>query len=230
MHPDLVLISNLWSCDSTIDRLKAEYEALVSASNTTAAALAELEKKLTENTQLLDTLKTRERSCTRELEENQQRRQTTQRMIDTGSTPNYAASERQLAQTAAIIDRLETQLLELMDEKESAEKERKALEKERQQAQINREKAVKAKAEREPKLRAEMTEVIAKKEVASQEMPFTYRGHYQELRRKKRAALVNVEGEICQSCHMIVPAQRVVETRMARAVHTCPGCLGYLLP
>lgn len=57
MHPDLVLISNLWSCDSSIDRLKAEYEALVAANTSTAAALAELDKKLGENAQLLEALK-----------------------------------------------------------------------------------------------------------------------------------------------------------------------------
>lgn len=92
-------------------------------------------------------------------------------MIDTGTTPNYAASEKQLAQTAINIDRLETQLLELMDEKEAAEKEKKALEIEKKQATSAREKAVKTKAEREPKLRAEMAEVLAKRKALPMKCP-----------------------------------------------------------
>ena len=230
MHPDLVLISNLWSCDSTIDRLKAEYEALVAANATTTTALAEAEKKLAENTSRLDGIRSQERTKTREMEEYQQRRVSTQRMIDTGTTPNYAASEKQLAQTIQIIDGLETELLELMEQREAAEKEQKALIKEREQAVAAREKAARAKIEREPGLRAEMAAILPKKEEAAKAMPAEYRNHYAELRRKKRVALVNVDGEICQSCSMAVPPQRIVETRMLRAVHTCPGCQGYLLP
>lgn len=230
MHPDLVLISNVWSCDSTIDRLKAEYEALVNANTSTASNLATLEKKLAENTTLLETLRGEERKKTRELEDYQQRKASTQRMLDTGSSPNYAASERQLAQTIEIIDGLETSLLELMEKREAAEKEQKALSKERIQATEAREKAQKAKVDREPSLRAEMAEVLPRREAAWKVMGNDYRGNYEELRRKKRQALVNVVEDLCQSCSMVVPPQWIVETRMLRAVHTCPGCHGFLLP
>lgn len=75
-----------------------------------------------------------------------------------------------------------------------------------------------------------MAAILPQKEEAAKLMPAEYRGNYAELRRKKRPAMVNVDDGICQSCQCVVTPQRVLETRMLRAVHTCPGCHGYLLP
>ncbi len=230
MHPTLVLISNLWQCDASIDRLKAEFDSLIGGLNRATAELAELDKKL-------EAVKTRaaayskeEREKTRESEELQERRKNTQRMIDTGTSPNYAASERQLAQIAGLLDGLDTRLLELMDLQETAAKEKKELEKEREKVAATREQLAAARSVREAPLRAEMTTWLAKKELAAKEFPREWNGHYEELRRKRRPALVNVVDGICSSCQMLVTPQRVVETMMGRAVHVCPGCQGFLLP
>jgi predicted nucleic acid-binding Zn-ribbon protein len=75
-----------------------------------------------------------------------------------------------------------------------------------------------------------MAGILPKRDEAWKALLSEYRGHYEELRRKKRAAVVNVVEDICQVCHMQVPPQWIMETRMLRAVHTCPGCTGYLLP
>jgi predicted nucleic acid-binding Zn-ribbon protein len=230
MHPSLVLISNLWQCDASIDRLKAEFDSLVGSLNRATAELAELDKKLEALHTRITASTKEEREKNRESEELQERRKNTQRMIDTGTTPNYAASERQLAQIAGLLDTLDTRLLELMDIQEAAAKEKKELEKERDKVAATREQLAAARAQREAPLRAEMAVQLAKREVAAKEFPREWNGHYEELRRKRRPALVNVVEGICSSCSMLVTPQRVVETMMGRAVHVCPGCQGFLLP
>jgi predicted nucleic acid-binding Zn-ribbon protein len=229
MHPDLTLISNLWQCDAAIDRLKAELEGLNQDVAGTLRQQEGLEKQLNTLQDSLASHKATERDRTRELEDYQSRKAKTQALLDSG-TPNYASAERQLAQCNSIIDGLETELLGLMDAIESTEglksSAEKSLQKTREAASI----AAQKKAEREPLIRAEYAEIVPKREAALKTFPAQWAGHYQELRRKKRPALVNVEEEACVTCSIKVPAQRIVETRLARAVHYCPGCQGFLLP
>lgn len=230
MHPELTLISNMYQCDATIERLKAEYEALVATTERGTKLQAETEKQLTQLKSVFDAQRQHERARSRELEENQQRRDRTRAMIDGGAAPDYAAAERQLSKTIEIIDGIETELLEIMEAQDLRRAEIAAVEKTLAKAIADREQASAHRHQREPRLRAEMAETLPKRDIAWKEFPEHWRSHYQELRRKKRPALANVDNEICAVCDTKVPAQRVIEVRMLRAVHFCPGCGAFLLP
>lgn len=229
MHADLVLISNMWQADSSIDRLKAEFETLSQAVTRTTTEVEKLTTEQKTITGKIDALRATERAKTRELEDYQGRKAQTQRLIDSG-TPNYTAAERQLQQCNTILDGLETDLLGLMDEIDTHTTARAANEKALKKAQEEQEAASSAKKAREPEIRATIATLLQDREAAWKVFPGPWQGHYLDLRRKKRAALVNVEEETCTTCRIKVPAQRIVEVQLDRTVHTCPGCLGFILP
>lgn len=231
MHPDLVAISNVWQADSAIDRLKAEHEGLTAASAKAAEARARAEAERDAARAALDAVVKAERENGRELDSYVQKRDTTRRMIDQGTAPDYAAAERQLAQCTAKVDELETSGLELLDGLDAARATLAAAEKALAAADEEAKAAKAALAARDPGIRTEMAAAIPRREAAWAELPNDYRGPYGELRRRKRVALVNVEeGGSCAVCHMRIAPQKVNEVRLARGVHTCPGCGGFVLP
>lgn len=230
MHPDLALISDVWGYDRQLDQHRAEIERLAADVTRAERESAAADQRLADARPPLAALKDQERVKGRELEQYQEQRDRTRRMIETGATPNYAASEKQLQQTGAIIDRLETEILDLMDRREAAERALRILERDQAAAQQARAAAQQARAEREPGLRAGIADLLPKREAAWREVPGDWRSPYEELRRKRRPALVNIEEGVCQSCQMRITPQWAIDVRMGRAVHQCPGCRGFLLP
>lgn len=230
MHADLVAISNLWQLDHRNDELRAEHEGLSTAARAAVAALAAAEALVASTTTEREELLGRARRNDRELADYAEKRDRTRRMIDEGTAPDYAAAERQLKQVLEIVDRLETASLEFMEQIEAADKALATC-----RAAVEACKATSAAARlalqgRDAPIRAELTEVMKQREPVAAVLPAEYRGAYAQLRQKKRAALVNTKENMCQSCQTRIPAQRVVETAMGTAVHTCPGCGGWLLP
>lgn len=230
MHADLVAISNLWQLDRRNDELRAEHEGLANAARFATAALAAAEVLLVTATTEREALTARIRANDRELVDYVEKRDRTRRMINEGTAPDYAAAERQLKQVLEIVDRLETGALELMDQAEAADRAlvtcRSAVE-EARKANAAARAALQA---RDAPIRAELTELLKAREPVAALLPHEYRGAYAQLRQKKRVALVNTKENMCQVCQTRIPAQRVVETHMGTAVHTCPGCGGWLLP
>ena len=230
MHPDLALISDVWGHDRQLDQHRAEIERLAADLARADREVTSLDQRLNEARPRLAAMRDQERVKNRELEQYQEQRDRTRRLIDTGATPNYAASEKQLQQTNAIIDRLETELLDLMDQREGAERALRLLERDHAAATQAKTAAAEAKAAREPELRAGIAALLPKREAAWREVPTDFRSPYEELRRKRRPALVNIEEGVCQGCQMRITPQWSIDVRMGRAVHQCPGCQGFLLP
>ncbi len=230
MHPDLVAISNLWQIDHRNDVLRAEHEGLSLAVRTADAAQRAAEARLVELDAQRDTNVAATRKNDRELADYAEKRDRTRKMIETGTAPDYAAAERQLAQVLDIVDRLETTALEHMEVAESLVSARLVATRELDDARRALVEARAALAARDADIRAELTALIAKRPPFFDALPHEHRGGYAQLRQRKRPALVNTKDNMCQVCQTKIPAQRCVETALARAVHTCPGCLGWLLP
>lgn len=230
MHPDLVAISNLWQADVRVDTLRAEHEHLVSTVTGAIQAHKDTLAARDAAKAALDAAKGEERVNNRELDSYAQKRDATKRMLDDGSAPNYAAAERQLANCIALVDELETKGLDLLDRVDAATTALAAAEKALVDAVAAERAARQALAARDAPLRVELTDALQVREGAWAELPFDYQTPYSELRRRKRVALVNVEEGTCTVCHMRVAPQKLNEVQMKRAVHTCVGCGGYLLP
>lgn len=230
MHPDLVAISNLWQIDHRNDQLRAEHEGLASAVRAADTALKAAEARLAELDARRDANTQTARRNDRELADYADKRDRTRKMIETGTAPDYAAAERQLAQVLEIVDRLETAALELMEGAEAMATERLVAAREVEDARRALTAAREALGARDAPIRSELTELIAARPPVADALPHEYRAAYAQLRQRKRPALVNTKDNMCQGCQTKIPAQRCVETALARAVHTCPGCQGWLLP
>lgn len=230
MHPELVAISNLWQADVAVDRLRAELDQLVAAEKSANEAVASLEATQAKKRAELEELRKQERALSRELDSYTERRNRTRAMLDNGTAPDYAAAERQLNQCNTIIDDLENRGLTLLDGLEGLDAELKALAYDLVRANNKRAEVAAARAARQGPAQAELTEAQAHREHVAAELPNHWRSPYAELRRKRRPALVNMDGETCSVCFTRVPPQRIVEVRMGRAVHVCPGCQGFILP
>lgn len=230
LHPDLVAISNLWQADVRVDALRGEHEQLVAAATAAIQANKDAVAARDAAKAALDAVKVDEHANTRELDGYAQKRDTTKRMIDEGTAPDYAAAERQLANCIAKVDELETIGLGLLDRIEAATAALTAAEEVRRGAEGAEREARAALAARDGSLRVELKAALATREGAWKELPGDYQIPYTELRRRKRVALVNVVDGTCAACHMRVPPQKLNEVQLQRAVHTCVGCGGYLLP
>jgi hypothetical protein len=220
----------VWQADVRVDTLKAEHERL---SAVVAAAIQAQKDALAARDAAkiaLDAVKAEDRHNSRELDSYVQKRNATKKMIDEGAAPDYAAAERQLARCRELVDELETTGLELIDRVEAATAALAAAEDACVKAALAEREAKQALAARDPGLRIELGAALKDREAAWAELPVDYRIPYSDLRRRKRVALVNVVDGICSTCHMAVAPQKVNEVQMKRAVHTCVGCGGYLLP
>ncbi len=230
MHPDLVAISNIWQPDSTMDALRAEHEALTAAVKRALEAKASAEAAHIAAVATADKVKVEQRANGRELEEYVQKRRATQRMIDEGTAPDYAAAERQLAKCGEIVDQLETAALELMERDDHARITLAAAVESVATTTKALAEARAALAGRDGPIRAELTALLPKRDEALALLHIDLRAPYAELRRKKKRALVNTVDGVCQSCQMRVPANKVNEVALGKALHVCPGCSGWLLP
>lgn len=230
MHADLVQISNVWQSDVRIDALKAEHEGLNRAIKSAEAALVAADAAVVTGQAALAAAKTAERTNTRELDSYTEKRASTREMINTGTAPDYAAAERQLANVIARIDTLETAGIELLDALEAAGDGLKAAEKTRTDAAEALAAAKAALAARDAPLRKELGEILPRREAAWEELHPELRPLYFDMRRKKKRALVNVVEKTCSVCSTFVPPQVWLDTESGREAHRCTGCGGWLLP
>jgi len=229
VHADLVAISNLYAADRAIDTLRGEHESLSSAVRAARDAVASAEASVKLNEGAVATVVAAQRATDRELEDYIDKKKRAQKLIDTGAG-DYAAAERQVAQCAAIIDQLETRSLELMDQRDGAESVLVSSRRELAGRQAELEAARGKLAARDAPIRAELAAAFEHQRAVSPQLPASYRLHYDDLRRRKRIVLINVDDGCCSACAMRIPPQKFVEVQKFRAVHTCVGCGGYILP
>ncbi len=230
MHQDLVAISNVWQCDARIDVLKAEHEGLNRAIKEAEAALLAADAALTAAQSALATVKAADRANTRELDDYTKNRRSTQQMIDTGTAPDYAAAQRQVASLSARIDSLENAGLELIEGVERAQEALAAAERTRLQATATLAAATAALKSRDTPIRKELGEILPRREAAWVALDADLKPQYFDQRRKKKRALVLSIDRTCSQCSTFVPPQVYLDVEAGREAHRCTGCGGWLLP
>ncbi len=231
MHEELVRLSNVWQADVAADRARARLAALAKGVEHATRVHHEAEAARRDARAERDALVADERANGRELDRWTITRDASRRMLADGTAPDWGAVERQLAAANAQVDALETRGLELLDAMERAARSIANTERLLVRAAEALEEVRRALATETPTLEAEAAEGRARRDEAWAVLPSHLRGAYEDHRRRRRAALVNTtEAGTCASCSMLVPRQRIVETHLGKALHTCPGCSGWLLP
>lgn len=185
-------------------------------------SIAAAEAHLAAQRAALEQLRTEELEHQRELKRAEGMRDSAQRALDAG-LGDAAASERQIARCAELIDAAETALLERMDTRETLEAARDAAQDALTDAHAHQDRL---KAELEPAIEtwaAAVAELQSHRAHALSGVPRDVDAEYHRMFRKHGAALSRVHGDTCKRCARVVPLQRVTDIKQNRLVH-CDGC------
>ena len=224
MHVDLCNVRDLLALDREQDELKASARALADTLRDERRAHEQAVASVGAAEAALVDARERERQANRELETYTARQERTRKLLDTASLTDIDAAERQLSQIAEIIGRLETELLEAMDERESAERVLSSRGAEVTHAVARVEQARCAQREGRPAIEARYAHLRGERGGRVDVLRADQRGHYDGLRGKGLPVLVDIVDGVCEHCHVAPPPQMVLEVARERRVHTCRSC------
>ncbi|MED5371947.1 MAG: C4-type zinc ribbon domain-containing protein [Myxococcota bacterium] len=223
MHEDSLKLEALWRKDLARDALLEESRGLKARIADRAEAAVKAEQVLSEATARLAELKTQEKEVHRQAETYEKQRDRAQRSIDQG-IGDYEAATAQFQKCSQILDDLETQELELMEALDEATE---ALERATQtQALVSSQHqgAQRAYDDRYPSLKAEFDAATAERDAAREGIWRDLLQRYDNLRKKRRPAIVPVNGDACGGCNMQVNATDLSDHRRAVEVMFCRHC------
>lgn len=228
MQETLLLLERLYDLDQRRDQTWDAMKGLEKDLAETATQLEQLRAEIGglegQRKELVDA----ERANARELDKHVQRRTRTQEQLDAGLLPDFLTAQRQIEGLGQIVDRLETEALELMERREILERKLVALG-ERARRLEARQAQQQLRLEQEGPLRkAELDALNLERKDRKESVPSHVLREYEGLRKLHRDALVWLEGGACQACRMHHPPQVVLEVRRGSKVHRCRGCTRFL--
>jgi len=228
MHPEL---EHLARADGLDREIRATDAALREAEAALAGAREQValqEKTVSSLVTERDAQTAEERRLERELHRYRDRRTSALRVLEGGGGDPEAAS-RQVEQCEQILDRTETDLLQLLEEVD-------ALCERLARARAALEEATHELAQREESHPTRMAElqsrrlelVRARDEELEQVDPAT-RSRYETLRARKGTAVARIEGGACSACRQVVQQQHIADLNRG-LMEPCRGCGRWLLP
>lgn len=224
MHVDLCVIRDLLAVDVEQDALRTEAGELARAVRAAKDHLTAAQTRLEEDEVALEVAVTAERTVNRRLADYTAQRDRTRRLIDAGEAPDYQSAVKQYEQCAAIVDDLETALLEAMDAHEAADGVVGKARLHVAQANATYQSAREAQSARRPKVESRYKELAPTRVRCAVELSSSQAHHYASLRKRETPVLVDILNECCSHCHVTPPPQMVVEVAAERRVHTCRNC------
>jgi hypothetical protein len=228
LHPEVAQILALANADAEVDRLDKAIVALDSGLAAAEKRSLDAAAAVAGAISAIEAHKTEARRRERELDTYAERRQGALRALETGAG-DAAHAERQLAQVAVIVDRLETEALEGMERLDQLQNELAAAKKGAVDAEAA---VVRARAETPPARAARVTEREAASLVradAEAALPIEIRSRYALVRKKLRVAVAEVKDSTCTACHLSLPMQQLADLRAGRSAEPCRGCTRWLI-
>lgn len=230
MHPELEAITKLWENVHQSERLQQERVSCVDQRKATITANAEATAARDSAQVSLDEVRAEERRVMRKLDSYRKRVHTTRTMIDTGKAPDYRLAEQQLRACIEISDNLETEALELMEQRDEAEA---ALVKATAAFEAARAAAAQA-AERErsriPAIDRELEDLDLARPPLEGALTPAQLASFKVLRARRRSAVAKLQSGACSICNYGAPPQVVNEIDGNVRVHSCRNCGRFLLP
>jgi len=226
----MVHLRNLWSVDSALDDVQRTQSALrvetterMEQVKTTTATCGKLDHDLA-------LLSEKEAALERRLKAYLGRRDTTQRLMDQGLAVDFTAASRQLEQCSAIVDELETELLELMEQKDDAERMLGEGQDRANDAKVAAEKHAQMRRTKDVELESRAQTLSGERQERWKEINPTFHNAYKVLRQRQRTALSVILDGNCSECHISVAPQMALEVLTSRKVHLCRSCHRFLIP
>lgn len=224
MHEDALKLYALWRLDVARDALLQESRDLKGRIAAEEQALADAEATLDAAAQALTAAKELERELNRKVDSYTKRRDRAQKSIDTGVATDFHAAQRQVEQCSELLDDLETDLLEAMDGKESAETTLERATSVRGLVASRLATAQKAYTDRRPALKVAFDAVTVERDAARTEVWRDQLSRYDGLRRKGWSAFARVRDGNCGGCNVRLNGVDLSSYRRAIEFVWCPSC------
>lgn len=190
------------------------------------AAVAQIRARLATLDAELERLRVEERAAQEEIRKAQGLRSSAQRALDQG-LGNPAAVQHQLDTCAATLDRVETQVLEILLRRDELAPERAAVAKQVEEATAALATLQGDTAPAVAAWKAEAADTAAARKALRAKLPRDVGATYDTLHGKRGTALARVVDKVCVGCARAVPSQRLLDVRAGRLVQ-CDGCNRWL--
>jgi predicted nucleic acid-binding Zn-ribbon protein len=137
----------------------------------------------------------------------------------------YAALLKEISTEEASIERLEEEMLEILDEKEGIEKEQQEVQNEFKKMQDRFERDKKALEEKEQLFNREIEERKQERTRVEAEVDGQLLKRYEKIRSARDGiAVVQIQGENCGGCFAAIPPQKINEAKKGDKILTCESC------
>lgn len=145
--------------------------------------------------------------------------------LQTRKNEEYRALAHEIETCKADINKIEDQVIVLMERGEQAQKTMAAASREADAARKLVEEQISKLGEREKNLTQELGELEGNRGELASAVDETTRGRYERLLKSKGdSAIVGVNHGVCGGCHMKLPAQVLVSSQGQQEIVTCTNC------
>ena len=223
MHDDLLAIHDLLKVENEMMDLRSEAAKLAARVQKARARIQQTQQQQAAEEARLVEIQEQERALNRQIREYEAKRERTQGHIDAGRG-DYHSAVAQLNELNAIVDRLEGELLEVIEQKE---RQLACIERTKELLVVAKGRAVtasEAQRERRPEVEARFKSLAPVRKTRTEALAGHLGQRYAELRARKRPVLVRAVNGSCDFCNMALPAHFLGEIAGGRRVHTCRGC------
>jgi predicted nucleic acid-binding Zn-ribbon protein len=228
MHPDLVHLAAADSYDRELIALKGARQKADDALAAGQAADQAARAAVTAAEAALAANKARQRELNREIETYEARRTSARRVLE-GGGGDPAAAERQLASVGAILDGLETELLERMDAQEALDRELLALRAAAGAASKARAELEQSQPAEVASLKASFERIVPLRDAELDAVDRVTRQKYLDVRDRRGSAVSEIVRDCCKGCNVFIQPQHVADLKRGLLV-PCRGCGRWLLP
>ena len=230
MHPDLVLIVDLWEKDRQVDDAKSRAAELKSVVTRTEIEIEGKTLELSDAVEKIGALVAKEAAVQSELDKYLMRTQRTRDLLDGHKAVDFLTVEKQLEQCEARVEALEDELLELMGQREVIQNNAELMESERERLREQKGVAHAQWVNEGRGIRSQLEEIWPERQTAASRLNRELTKRYDGFRDRKLVPVAFIDGKFCSACHVSVQDQMRLEVQSGRRIHTCRGCGRWLLP
>jgi len=227
VHEDLERLATIDTLDRSShatrrrrDKARRDVTEASEAVTAAEAALARAEQALSEN-------KTVERGLQRRLDEGRRHRGNALRLLETGQG-DPAGAQRQLEKSTALIDELETELLEVLEVQDERSAAVEAATEALRAARARHGELSQALPGIEADAEAALAADAAARAPVYDELPSDVQSRYDSFRAKNKWAVARVVRDACNACYKVVQQQHVSDLKRG-IIKPCMGCHRWLV-
>jgi predicted nucleic acid-binding Zn-ribbon protein len=226
MIEGLVRLFELQNIDKAILERERMIQEIPQRMEKLEAELAKRTEELEEVQQRLTEDHNRELAIDRMLQETKMKitRHKKQLMI-VKTNKEYAALLKEISTEEASIERLEEEMLEILDEKEGKEAEQREVEDELRKMQQRFDRDKKALEEKRELFEREIGQKQEEREQLASEVDKQLLKRYEKIRSARDGiAVAQIQGENCGGCFTTIPPQVINEAKRGDKILTCESC------